>query len=84
LGFSEQEFNQHYRLWSLWQAVERKPTEFLAALGLPSALLNMFFEADSILDKLQRQKADRKGSNFGAIGQIIERLKAKKEKQSDG
>jgi hypothetical protein len=50
---------------------------------LPSALLNFFFRADNILDKLQRQKTESKGGNLSGIGQIIERLKNRKKERKE-
>jgi hypothetical protein len=56
---SEEEFWEVYPLWLLWQAVDKKPSEFLLAMKMPAALLENFFELDDLMDRLSKINAER-------------------------
>ena len=54
-----EEFEQTYPLWVIWQAVGQKPSEFLLAMRMPSALLDNLLELDAAFDALSRINAER-------------------------
>lgn len=60
LSFSYDEFEQYYPLWQLWTSVDKKPTEFIAALRLPARMLKIFFEIDNLTEIMARKYAKDK------------------------
>jgi len=55
LDFTFEEFEHYYPLWQLWTSVDKKPTEFIAALQLPSRMMRIFFEIDNLTDIMARK-----------------------------
>lgn len=65
LPFSEKDFDRLYNYWTIWQAVDRKPTEFLAALRIPSYLWNFLVQVDSVFATMNEQKVKREMKKNG-------------------
>lgn len=58
LRVTQEEFEHFFPYWTLWQEVDRKPSEFILALQMPKNMLDVFMELDGLLDTMTRIYAE--------------------------
>jgi hypothetical protein len=75
LPFTEDAYNKFNGSWLIWRAVERKPTEFLAAMQMPVDLWNFLIEMDSVFSILERQQSDSGNASAPPLDNVTKKAK---------